>query len=80
MNDTPPEIARMVREKIMARSGEERFIMGAQMFEAARQMILASFPPSLSQDEIRSRLFERLYGEPLPLSLVREKPATKHRA
>src|SRR5436190_8116686 len=29
MNDTPPEVERMLREKFMARSGEERFVMGA---------------------------------------------------
>ena len=62
MNDTPPEIERMFREKLMARSGEERFVMGALMFDAARAMILASFPPGLSQAEVRRRLCERIYG------------------
>jgi len=62
MTDTPPEIERMVREKIMARSGEERFIMGAEMFDAALVMIHASFPPGLSETERKRRLFERLYG------------------
>ena len=38
MTDTPPEIDRMVCDKIMERSGEERFIMGAEMFDAAREM------------------------------------------
>ena len=74
MNDTQPEIERMVREKIMARSGEERFVMGAQMFDAAREMVCASFPPGLSADEIKRRLFERLYGELLPAAAVRETP------
>ena len=36
MNDTPPEIARLVRQKLMARSASERFVMGARMFDAAR--------------------------------------------
>jgi hypothetical protein len=36
VTDTPPGIERMVREKIMALSGEECFIIGAQMFESAR--------------------------------------------
>jgi hypothetical protein len=65
MNDTPPEIERLVREKIMARSGAERVRMGAEMFEAARRIILASFPPGLSEDEVRRRLFERVYAEEL---------------
>ena len=36
MNDTSPEVKVMVREMMMARSGEERFVMGALMFDAAR--------------------------------------------
>ncbi len=46
MTDTPPEpeIDRMLRDKIMKRSGEERFIMGAQMFDSALEMVKASLP------------------------------------
>ena len=62
MNDTTPEIERMVRERLMARSGEERFVMGSQMFDAAVEMIRASFPPGLSEREQRDRLFARLYN------------------
>ncbi len=62
MTDTPPEIERMVRERIMARSPEERFRMGAEMFDAAVAMILASFPPDLPAETRKQRLFERLYG------------------
>lgn len=69
MTDTPIEIERMVRERIMARSAEERFIMGAQMFDAALAMIRASLPPGLSEGERKRRLFERLYGAiPAPWS------------
>lgn len=63
MRDTSPEIERLVREKIMARTSEERFVMGAQMFDSACQMILASFPPDLAEGEVRQRLFKRLYQE-----------------
>src|SRR5215475_1443606 len=62
MTDTPPEIERMMREKIMARTGAERMIMGAEMFEASKVMICASFPPGLSESERKRRLFARLYG------------------
>ena len=67
MTDTPPEIARMVREKIMARWGEERFIMGAQMFDSAREMIKASLPAGLSETEQRRLLFKRIYGKEINL-------------
>jgi hypothetical protein len=65
MNDTSVEIEKMVREKLMARSGEERMIMDARSFDAARQMILASFPAGLTPEEVRRRLFERTYGKAL---------------
>ena len=67
VTDTPPEIERMVREKIMAHSGEERFIMGAQMFDSAREMVKASLPSGLSEAEQRRLLFKRIYGEEVNL-------------
>jgi hypothetical protein len=63
MTDTPLEIERIVRDKIMARSGEERFIMGAQMFESAREMVSASLPKDLSETDRRRLLFKRIYGK-----------------
>ena len=65
MSDTPPKIERMVRDEIMARSGEERFIMGAQMFDSAREMLKASLPKDLSETEQRRLLFKRIYGKEL---------------
>ena len=63
MNDTSPEIADLVREMLMARSGAERVLMSSRMFDSARAMILASFPPGLSNLEMKRRLCERLYGD-----------------
>ena len=65
MTDTPPEIDRIMRDKIMARSGEERFIMAAQMFDAAREMVKASLPQGSSEAEQRRQLFKRIYGKEL---------------
>jgi hypothetical protein len=65
MTDTSPEIEQMTRDKIMARSGEERFIMGAQMFDSAREMVKASLPQDLPEPEQRRQLFKRIYGEEL---------------
>ena len=62
MNDTAPEIEQKVYEMIMARTGEERFMMGIRSFEVARAIVLASLPKDLSQDELKHRLFERIYG------------------
>jgi len=66
MNDTPPEIEKVVRERLMARSGEERFIMGVKMFDAARRMVLASMEGDRSSLEFKRRYYFRIYGEPAP--------------
>jgi hypothetical protein len=66
MTDTPPEIAELVRQKLMALSGEERFMMGVRSFEAARAMVEASLPAGLSPEERKRKLFQRIYGYPLP--------------
>lgn len=65
MNDTPPEIEAMVREMLMRRSGAERMVMGARMFDAAREMVIASLPKDLPPAEFKRQLFERIYGYPL---------------
>ena len=64
MTDTSPEIAELFRQKLMARSGEERFLMGVRMFDAAHAMALASLPAGLLPEELK--LYQRLYGQPLP--------------
>lgn len=66
LTDTPPEIAEMVRVRVMALSGAERFFMGVRMFEAACRMALASLPADLREPERKRSLFQRFYGEPLP--------------
>ena len=65
MDDTSPEVKKLVHEKLMRLSGEERFIMGCQMFDSAREIILASFPRDLPPDQLKERLYERVYGAPL---------------
>ena len=66
MNDTSPEIAELVRQKLMARSGSERFVMGTRMFDAARAVVLASLPTGLSPAELKRQLFQRVYGLAAP--------------
>jgi len=66
MTDTSPEIAAMVRERLMALAGEERFLMGIRSFDAAREMVIASLPAALSPEEFKRQLFERIYAEPAP--------------
>ena len=63
MNDTNPRVAALVRQKLMERSGAERIMMASGMFEAAKAMVLASFPAGLTEIEVKRRLVERIYGD-----------------
>jgi hypothetical protein len=55
----------MMFEKMMARSGSERLIMGCDMFDAARAMVVASLPDGLSETQRRRQIFRRIYAEDL---------------
>jgi hypothetical protein len=66
MTDTTEEIKQLVRERIMARSSAERFVIGAEMFDSALAIVKASLPANLSSTEYRRQLFKRLYGLELP--------------
>ena len=41
MNDTAPNIAAIVRERLLSRPGAERVVMGSRMFDVARTIALA---------------------------------------
>ena len=63
MNDTSPEIARMVRSRYAQMQPVERFLIGVSLFETARAIVLASLPADLPPGELRRKLCERLYPE-----------------
>ena len=62
VSDTPRDVAELVRNKLLARSGADRVLMGSRMFDVARAMVLASLPGGLSEIDIKARLCKRLYG------------------
>lgn len=72
MNDTPPEVERLFRDRLMACSGAERMAMGSRMFDVARKMILASLPPNLSEVEKKILLCQRLYGDEVDVKAFSE--------
>ena len=78
MNDTTPEIAKIMRQRLLARSGAERVLMGSRMFDAARAMVMASFPPGLDEIEIKRRLCERFYGNEVSVEAFIEHLRSKH--
>ena len=78
MNDTPPEVEKLYREMMMARSPEERMQMAFSMMATGRQLILASLPEGLSEEEKRRQLFERMYADELRAGTL-ENPYTRNK-
>ena len=76
MNDTPPEVEKLYREMIMARTPEERMQMAFSMMATGRQIILSSLPEGLSDTEKRRQLFERMYADELRAGTL-ENPYTQ---
>ncbi len=62
MNDTSPTAQALFRRMLMELSGEERMLMGFEMHESAREIVLASLPAGMSEGERRRQLFLRFYS------------------
>lgn len=63
MQDTSDESKKLYRRLIMAKSGEERLLMGMSMFDTARKIMLASLPDDTTEEDKRKFLLKRLYGQ-----------------
>ncbi|MBI1738389.1 MAG: hypothetical protein HYR58_03995 [Acidobacteria bacterium] len=63
--DFAPNTTRYV-QAAMEPPGAAGIVRASMLFDLVREMILASLPKDLSPDELRRRLYERIYGEPLP--------------
>ena len=62
VKDTPPEVnARLFRE-MMARTGEERLVIGCRMAAAARQLVWSGIPRDLPAGERRALFLQRFHG------------------
>lgn len=66
MNDTPAEIRRIQFEIMSKLSTNRRIELACEMFETARETIIASLPKDLSEQEFKKQLYFRTYGEHLP--------------
>ena len=62
MTDTDPPTEAFYRGLLMARTPEERFLMGIRLCEIARATVLASLPAGLSRAERKVALLRRYYA------------------
>jgi len=63
MNDTSPEIEKVYKEIIMAKSNEERFFMGLEMIESGYALMTVGIKmehPGFSEKEIKCEIIKRL--------------------
>jgi hypothetical protein len=66
MRDTTAEIRRVQFEMMSRLSTNRRIELACQMYQTAREIIIASLPKDLSEKEFKKQLYFRTYGEHLP--------------
>lgn len=65
MNDTAPSVAARYRALLMERPGSDRLRMACEMFDCARQLMIAGIKaehPAITETELRVTIFQRTYG------------------
>ncbi len=66
MNDTSPEMERIVNERYRQMSADQRIRMASSMFETARKIIESSLSAEMGRKERRLAWARRLYEGELP--------------
>jgi hypothetical protein len=66
VNDTSPEMERMVTERYKLMTPGQRMRIASSMFETARAIIESSLPLTLTRRERRLAFATRLYAGELP--------------
>jgi hypothetical protein len=66
MNDTSPEMERIVTERYRRMTPDERMRIASSMFETARKLIESSLPANMTTRERRLAFARRLYEGELP--------------
>jgi hypothetical protein len=66
VNDTSPEMERMITERYKLMTPDQRMKIASSMFETARAIIESSLPLTLTRRERRLAFARKLYGGELP--------------
>jgi hypothetical protein len=66
MNDTSPEMERIVSERYRQMSPDQRTRIASSMFETAGKIVESSLPADLSRKDRRLAWARRLYAGELP--------------
>ena len=66
VEDTAPEINAMIFAAMMSKTPEERLLMGFDMMATAREMVWSGLGTEGTDDERRSRFYQRFHGVACP--------------
>ena len=66
VEDTAPEINAMIFAAMMSKTPEERLLMGFDMMATAREMVWSGLGTEGTDDERRSRFYQRFHGTACP--------------
>ena len=66
MNDTSPDVERMVTERYRLMTPDQRMRIASSMFETARAIVESSLPSNLTRRDRRLALARRLYAGEMP--------------
>lgn len=81
MTDTSPEVQALHHRLLMARSNEERFLMGVSMCRSVRAVVWSTIDEDLPESERRARYLRRYYDDeltPADVAAVAAWEPTKH--
>ena len=76
MEDTTRENRQLVRDILMSKTVEERFLICAAMYEDAKELARIGMPAGLSDPEQEAYVFKKLHGA-FPVDLVRTGTETR---
>jgi hypothetical protein len=74
VNDTSPEVDKMVAERYKLMTPERRMRIASSMFETVRAIIESSLPLDLTRRERRLAFARRLYAGDCPMQRCRHLP------
>jgi hypothetical protein len=66
VNDTLPLVTELVTDRHRTMSPDERLIIASSLFDTARAIVESSIPDSLSREQRRLAVAQRLYAGELP--------------
>jgi hypothetical protein len=70
MNDTSDAIAKVVLERYRSMTPTDRCLAASSLFETARTIIESSLPSSLTPEQRRLSIAQRIYGGELPAAAL----------